>query len=449
MKTADKIKTAICLIVMVIISGIFLIGCGEKKEEEKLELKVGDSGEYEWGGVTFTYEIKQDGAYIKEVQPDSGERLEFPQKIGDYTVYDVSSSCTLKYTEIKFNGLRTDSKGNAKTEKIEFYEDAILYLNCSFSRFSNLREVKIPDNCTQIGNNMFSGCSKLEKIDLSNVTSIGVSAFSNCTSLQNVDLSNVTSVRTSAFSNCTSLQNVDLSNVTLVGASAFENCTSLSCDLNFNEQVTFEERAFVGCEGLNGKTVTFQKQPDLALNNGFVNESFSGLDINITGTEVNEDIVRKLKAIDVGKLIGYGEGSDIFSTDFRDKMYEYFNGKKIKKGEAVTLNEIKPIITSINSDVNIVEYGKGHYWRGEAPRYVFVEDLSLLLSGQELDKDEIYDENYMNGSEPCGHKYHPLDYNMSITNTEYNEVYFYIDFREAKDNEGNNYSSYVLNYIVY
>ena len=50
MKTADKIKTAICLIVMVIISGIFLIGCGEKKEEEKLELKVGDSGEYEGGG---------------------------------------------------------------------------------------------------------------------------------------------------------------------------------------------------------------------------------------------------------------------------------------------------------------------------------------------------------------------------------------------------------------
>ncbi len=72
-----------------------------------------------------------------------------------------------------------------------------------FENSPNLTSVHLPDSLTNIGNNMFSGCEKLETVVLSensNITSIGNRAFMGCSSLKDFTVpSTVTSVGEYAF----------------------------------------------------------------------------------------------------------------------------------------------------------------------------------------------------------------------------------------------------------
>ena len=88
----------------------------------------------------------------------------------------------------------------------------------------------IPDSVTNIGCSVFSGCTSLERVKISNsVTSIGCSVFSGCTSLERVKIPNsVTGIGCSVFSGCTSLERVKIPNsVTSIGDDAFYDCTAL------------------------------------------------------------------------------------------------------------------------------------------------------------------------------------------------------------------------------
>ena len=84
------------------------------------------------------------------------------------------------------------------------------------------------------GTGVFSGCAKLESIDLTNITAIGRACFKNCTSLKSVkNTQNLTSMSIDgyadeAFLNCTSLEYIDLSNVTIIATGAFKNCSKLA-----------------------------------------------------------------------------------------------------------------------------------------------------------------------------------------------------------------------------
>ena len=127
---------------------------------------------------------------------------------------------------------------------------------------------------------MFSGCSNLKTIDLSNFNTANVtdmrSMFFNCTSLESLDLSNfntdnVTSMG-SMFSNCSSLESLDLSNFNTAKVtdmrSMFFNCTSLkSLDLSsFNTaKVTDMVTMFSKCtsmETLDLSNFTFDASND-------------------------------------------------------------------------------------------------------------------------------------------------------------------------------------------
>ena len=120
-------------------------------------------------------------------------------------------------------------------------------------------------NVTSMGS-MFSGCSSLQSLDLSNFNTSNAtnmsSMFNSCSSLQSLDLSNFnTSNATnmdSMFNGCSSLQSLDLSNfdtskVTYM-SSMFYYCSSLqSLDLsNFDtSNVTKMYSMFSGCTNLN------------------------------------------------------------------------------------------------------------------------------------------------------------------------------------------------------
>ena len=68
----------------------------------------------------------------------------------------------------------------------------------------------LPKVATSIEDEAFSGCTKLNKIEiLCNITSINRQAFSNCTSLTSITIPNtVKEFGHGAFYNCTSLTNV-------------------------------------------------------------------------------------------------------------------------------------------------------------------------------------------------------------------------------------------------
>ena len=98
-----------------------------------------------------------------------------------------------------------------------------------FSGCTSLASVVLPSSLTSINWYLFTQCSSLTSIDLSNIISIGNGAFSRCTSLASAIFgTSLTTIGESAFSSCTSLASVVLpSSLTSIAYGAFQNCTNL------------------------------------------------------------------------------------------------------------------------------------------------------------------------------------------------------------------------------
>ena len=142
----------------------------------------------------------------------------------------------------------------------------------SFSEYSNLESIEFPqgwDTSSVIyGDNMFSGCSSLTSLDLSNWDVSNVirfnSMFSDCSSLTSLNVSNWNTLKCTSFNNmfsgCRSLTSLDLSNwdasnVTSTG-NMFSGCRSLtSLDLsNWDTSSTNLDFIFFNYPGYGGAT---------------------------------------------------------------------------------------------------------------------------------------------------------------------------------------------------
>lgn len=118
---------------------------------------------------------------------------------------------------------------------------------------TEITEITIPDNTTNIGNYSFVGLSALATVIIpASVTSIGKSAFSGCSKLSSLSIPNsVTTIGKSAFSGCCSLPSISVPySVNYIGDSAFEECTALkSLSVNAND-IDFGNRVFRKCQEL-------------------------------------------------------------------------------------------------------------------------------------------------------------------------------------------------------
>lgn len=96
-------------------------------------------------------------------------------------------------------------------------------------------EYSVPAGTTNIGDDSFSYCEQLEKIELCNdVTTIGSYAFSDDTNLKIVVLGEkVSSIKEGAFAYCTSLSEIHCKNVTpvTITADVFKKVTTSNCTL--------------------------------------------------------------------------------------------------------------------------------------------------------------------------------------------------------------------------
>ncbi len=120
------------------------------------------------------------------------------------------------------------------------YKDQILSLviergvtsigNQSFSRFTKLASVSIPDTVTEICAHAFSYCSSLTEVVLpEGLVSIKGNAFGDCTGLTSINIpESVTEIGVTAFGYCKTLRSIAIpANVASIGASVFCGCCSL------------------------------------------------------------------------------------------------------------------------------------------------------------------------------------------------------------------------------
>jgi hypothetical protein len=148
--------------------------------------------------------------------------------------------------------------------------------NNAFSGCTRLISIAIPNSVTSIGNTdgvlrvpvrlgilsipggTFGGCTSLTNVVVPNsVTNIGVYTFSSCTNLINVTVSgNVTALGTGVFGGCTSLNSITIpDSVTSIGSSAFGSCTSLTSITIGTNVTSIGDGAFYGCSGLTNALI--------------------------------------------------------------------------------------------------------------------------------------------------------------------------------------------------
>ncbi len=122
----------------------------------------------------------------------------------------------------------------------------------AFSGCSSLKSIELPQGLKSIGWNAFSGCASLERVSIPDGVEDISGAFSGCTSLKAADLPRgLEEIGDSAFYGCTSLSSVEiLDSVRSIASSAFYRCSSLeSVDIPWSV-VTLGPKAFEGCVGL-------------------------------------------------------------------------------------------------------------------------------------------------------------------------------------------------------
>ena len=106
----------------------------------------------------------------------------------------------------------------------------------AFYDCTGLTNASLPSSIYGIGNEAFSGCTKLATVNLDNVSEIGGQAFYGCTTLTDITLSSaLTSMYYDSFQSCTSLKTVHIATTTPpvlkskenTIVALFEGCTAL------------------------------------------------------------------------------------------------------------------------------------------------------------------------------------------------------------------------------
>ena len=147
--------------------------------------------------------------------------------------------CSILKLTVNDNVKNYDSSWNYNikdTEELVYANGTKTAYNVRSASISEtLTKVILPEGLTEISNNAFYNCSKLESATIpSTVIKIGESAFRYCKELKSLAIpSSVTTIGSEAFTSC-SFDDLDLTNVTSVGYNAFFGCSIIKLTVNDN-----------------------------------------------------------------------------------------------------------------------------------------------------------------------------------------------------------------------
>ena len=133
---------------------------------------------------------------------------------------------------------------------------SIAYL--SFSGYTKLTSVQIPDSVTDIGASAFDNCTALSDMTLpKNLKTLGWLAFAGCTSLKTLTMpASLTEGGGSAFSKCTGLKEVYFEKGSkAVESTQFRGCTSLEKVVLPAGLERIGTEAFTGCTSLKSLSI--------------------------------------------------------------------------------------------------------------------------------------------------------------------------------------------------
>lgn len=142
--------------------------------------------------------------------------------------------------------------------EITFGENCTSIGNYLFSNYNSLKCINLPPSITAIGDHSFSGCTSLININLqAGIYSIGNSSFSGCTSLININLpSSIYSIGNYSFSGCTSLININIPDgIYSIGNYAFSNCINMQDLIIPDSVISIGDYCFENCKNMSSVTI--------------------------------------------------------------------------------------------------------------------------------------------------------------------------------------------------
>ena len=187
---------------------------------------------------TTNYQIK---LRLKNFTPPASGNIDMTSMTADEAQLTIRAALAAGFTELKLTGeLSKIGMGgnwgtfinNKKITKCDLTGvtdwGTPTLPNAAFANCTALQEVMLPDDMKTIGSSVFSGCSALITVNLSQVTRINLSAFWGCTSLETLALDNVTAIGQEAFYECTGLETLKIPKCTEFGNYIVTGCRSLT-----------------------------------------------------------------------------------------------------------------------------------------------------------------------------------------------------------------------------
>lgn len=166
-------------------------------------------------------------------------------------IYSLATTGELDSSDV---GRLTELLYKCKIDPLEYMTKVPIY----YAYGSAIKDIKIPDKITYIGDRAFAFCADLTNVVIpDSVNSIYYQAFYSCTELTSIIIPNsVTSISNEAFYNCRGLISITIgSNVVSIGNGAFRFCIGIK-NITIPNSVTFiGDQAFWRCRSL--KTINY------------------------------------------------------------------------------------------------------------------------------------------------------------------------------------------------
>jgi hypothetical protein len=216
----------------------------------------------------FVLEIRADGEtlLIKEYVGKK-KKIKIPESIQNINITEIGSWAfrNKPISEVilpdTISEISLGAFQNSKLTKINF-PDSIINIEQSAFMHTLLEEITFPKNLRYLGSNVFTG-TKVRSVDI-NLPSIryfsqSYGIFSDCRELISVAINdNITDIPTEAFSGCLKLQNINLpAKIEKIGSFAFSNCESLVSIIIPENIIDIDIsilNTFYGCKKLNLET---------------------------------------------------------------------------------------------------------------------------------------------------------------------------------------------------